>query len=349
MARSLKPTRNNYMPGLFDALDDFNENTESDFHIIPDKDMAKIAMETKLKGQCRQTIDELPPMSPADHIFFMSFGSGSSGNCSYIGDRNCGFLIDAGVEVAKVTEGLRSNGISIENVKGICLTHDHGDHIRDVYALLRRNRHMRVYCTPKTLNGILRRHNVSRRIKDYHSPVYKEFQFKIGNFEITPFEVMHDGADNTGFYISNGERKFAIATDLGCISDRVAHYMRMADYIVIESNYDLQMLREGRYPEYLKARIEASNGHLDNKVTASFISEIYTSSLRNVFLCHLSQDNNTPAKAINEVKNALSLIGVTRIGNGIVDLTETPESERPQLHLVALPRHETSPLYTLGI
>lgn len=333
------------MPGLFDHLDDFQESSESDFSIIPDKEMKEIAREMNREKPRQGAIDELPPLEASDKVFFMSFGSGSSGNCSYVGDRTGGFLIDAGVEVAKVVEGLRRNGISMERVSGICLTHDHGDHIRDVYALLRRYKHLRVYCTPKTLNGILRRHNISRRIKDYHAPIYKEFPFKIGNFELTAFEVMHDGADNAGYFIEHGHVRLAVATDLGCISERVDYYMRLATHIVIEANYDRRMLREGRYPEYLKARIEASNGHLDNCMTADFLSKIYTPTLRSIFLCHLSYDNNTPDKAIEEVSRALGAVGVTRFGNGTVSLAN--ETDPPQIHLITLPRFDPTPLYTL--
>ncbi len=335
------------MPGLFDSLDDFKEGAESDFSIIPDEKMEEIVREMQRERRRPDVIDELPPMQVSDKVFFMSFGSGSSGNCSYVGDREGGFLIDAGVEVAKVVDGLRRNGISMDRVSGICLTHDHGDHIRDVYGLLRRYRHLRVYCTPKTLNGILRRHNVSRRIKDYHAPIYKEFTFKIGNFEITPFEVMHDGADNAGYFIAHGDVRFAIATDLGCISERVNYYMRQATHIVIEANYDLRMLREGRYPEYLKARIEADNGHLDNRVTARFLADIYTPKLRSVFLCHLSHDNNTPTKALETVSAALAGAGVTRFGDGMLNLFANDADETPQLNLVALPRFDPSPLYAL--
>lgn len=347
MAHSRKSSRLP-MPGLFDSLEDFTEDSgNDDFNIIPDNRMDEIARKYR-----RETpvIGGLPDLEADNRVFFMSFGSGSSGNCSYIGDRQGGFLIDAGVEVARVTEGLRRNGISMDRVAGICLTHDHGDHIRDVYPLLRRYRHLRVFCTPKTLNGILRRHNVSRRIKDYHTTVYKEFPFRIGNFEVTPFDVMHDGADNAGFYITNGDCRFAIATDLGCISERVDHYMRQANYIVIEANYDLHMLRDGRYPEYLKARIEAANGHLDNRVTAEFLAGIYTPQLRNIFLCHLSHDNNTPDLAMRAVASALAGVGVTRFGNGMVDLKDTAiPTDQPRVHLVALPRFDPSPLYTLGV
>lgn len=322
MRRKYSPSIN--QPGLFDGLDNFAERLDKEFEFIPPGEMDKIARaHTKVSE-----IDELPPLEPNDNIFFMSFGSGSSGNCAYLGDRLHGFLIDAGIEAKKVITSLQQNGISMDRVMGIILTHDHHDHISQAYQILRANRHMKLYCTPRTLNGILRRHNISRRIKDYHAPIYKEFPFKLGNFEITPFEVMHDGADNAGFFITHGDRKVAVATDLGCISQRVDFYMRQADTVIIEANYDLHMLHSGTYPEYLKARIEAANGHLDNQVTAAFISEILSPSLRNVFLCHLSHDNNLPEIAIQAITDAL---------------TGKEYSFSP----IALPRYTSTQLFTL--
>lgn len=345
MAKSRKYNNLYHSPGLFDSLDDFDESSgKEDFQIIPDKKMRQIAGEMR---KSQKAIDDLPPMQSDNHVFFMSFGSGSSGNCAYIGDRNSGFLIDAGVDAKQVVDGLRDNGISMDKVRGICLTHDHGDHIRDVYPLLRRYRHLRIYCTPKTLNGILRRHNVNRRVKDYHTPIYKEFPFKIDNFEITAFDVHHDGADNAGFFITCEDCRIALATDLGCISERVDYYMRLANNIIIEANYDLDMLRYGRYPEYLKARIESLNGHLDNEVAARYIAEIYSPSLRHIFLCHLSHDNNTPDKALSAVTEALRKAGVKSIGDGTVSLADSSVAAKPSVHLVALPRFNRTSLYTL--
>lgn len=315
-------------PGLFDSLDDFTERLDPGFEIIPADEMQRIASTYDKPA----AIDELGPLEYNDNIFFMSFGSGSSGNCAYIGDHAGGFLIDAGVDAKKVTASLTANGISMDRVKGIILTHDHHDHISQAYALLRVNRHMRLYCTLRTFNGILRRHNISRRIKDYHTPIYKEFPFKLGAFEITPFEVMHDGSDNAGFHISHNGRTITIATDLGCISPRVDHYMRLADTIVIESNYDLHMLQTGAYPEHLKARIVAQNGHLDNAMTAGFLAQIVTPQLHNVYLCHLSHDNNMPAIALKAVNDALAQA-----------VPDTASSIR----VIALPRYDSTPLYTL--
>lgn len=346
MAKSRKYNNRYNFPGLFDGLDDFQERMDSDFEVIPAKRMDEIVRNMRRDKSSRGQLDEMAPLSPTDHIFFMSFGSGSSGNCSYIGDRQGGFLVDAGVETRKVVDSLKANGVSMDAVKGICLTHDHGDHIRYVYNIVRSYRHIRIYCTPKAFNGILRRHSVSRRIKDYHVAIYKEFPFKLGNFEVTAFDVMHDGADNAGFFVKHGDKTFAIATDLGCISERVDYYMRQAQHIVLEANYDADMLRNGTYPEYLKARIAHDTGHMDNAVTAAYLARIYRPEIRKIYLCHLSHDNNTPEKALIAVAEALRGAGVTRIGDGNVSLTDSDDSA-PQVHLVALPRYECSPLYTL--
>lgn len=274
-------------------------------------------------------------------INFISFGSGSSGNCSYVGDDTHAFLIDAGVDPTIIVAKLKEYGISMTRIAGIFLTHDHGDHVRYAYSILRANRHMKLYCTPKVLSGLLRRHNISRRIKDYHQPIYKEFTTNVGRFAITPFEVLHDGTDNAGYFIQRDNLSMAIATDLGCISPRVEHYMAQANFIMLESNYDLPMLMSGAYPDYLKARIVSQNGHLDNTDAADFIKRIYTPALRYVFLCHLSKDNNTPQKAIGAYTKAFENYGVT-LGDGTRELNT-------DLQLVALPRFDATAMYTLRL
>lgn len=274
-------------------------------------------------------------------INFISFGSGSSGNCSYVGDDRHAFLIDAGVDPKIIVSRLKEYGIAMTRIAGIFLTHDHGDHVKYAYCILRANRHMKLFCTPKVLNGLLRRHNISRRIKDYHQPIYKEFTVNIGPFSITPFEVLHDGTDNAGYFIKRDNLTMAVATDLGCISPRVEHYMAQANFVMLESNYDLGMLMSGTYADYLKARIVSQNGHLDNTDAAAFIKRIYTPSLRYVFLCHLSKDNNTPQKAVEAYTEAFENSGVT-LGDGTRELNT-------DLQLIPLPRFEATPMYTLRL
>ncbi|MCF0219915.1 MAG: MBL fold metallo-hydrolase [Muribaculaceae bacterium] len=292
------------------------------------------------------TADEEPvaDKEPRTAIRFMSFGSGSSGNCSYIGDGTTGFLIDAGVDSEYVIEKLRLNGITMDKVAGIILTHDHSDHVRRVYTFLRRNRHLLVYSTPKALNGILRRHSISRRLTDYHSPIYKEFEFALAGFKITPFDVPHDGTDNVGFFIEHPcGLKICVATDIGNVNDRAMHYLQQANAVVLESNHDVAMLLDGPYPEHLKQRILNPNGHLSNDDCAACLTTIMSDKLSHIFLCHLSKDNNTPELALQTSRRALLTSGVPSVG----DASESLEALKCPVQLYALPRTEASPLFFL--
>ncbi len=275
-----------------------------------------------------------------NRLFYMSIGSGSSGNSCYVGTSRGGILIDAGIKPDEIEQALESNGINLAQVKGILLTHDHGDHTKYVYTLLRHNRHISLFCTNRIRDGLLKRHNVSKRINDYHVPVFKEIPFKVGELEITAFEVSHDGVDNVGYSIEFDNRRFVIATDLGTVTPRARHYISEANYLVFESNYDSDMLRLGRYPEYLKARIRSSIGHMDNADTAAFLREIYTESLKYIFLCHLSRDNNTPAKAVTATRNALEAAGL-RVGRA----EETLSDRKADVQLMALPRFDATRLF----
>ena len=338
-------------PGLFDDLE------SSLFPEIEMPGVPSIARDARSMASLREatrqntifgeddTFSPLEDLAPIDRLSFISFGSGSSGNCAYIGDGDSGFLIDAGVDCHKVEIELKRNGIDMKSVKGIVLTHDHSDHVHYAYSIVRAHRHMHVYCTPRTLTGLLRRHCISNRITDYHVAIYKEHPFKIGNFSVLAFEVLHDGCVNAGFFISHGKHSMTVATDLGCVSERADFYMRQANYLMIEANYDNDMLTAGSYPEYLKARIRSDNGHLDNKVTAAYLAGIYSERLKNIFLCHLSKDNNSPEVALKTVEDALLATGITSVGDG----SGTPYARMAPIQLIALPRFDSTGLITLRL
>lgn len=297
---------------------------------------------TESQAQQSAPFSEVKEPKKKAKLKYMSFGSGSSGNCCYIGTEDEGILIDAGIDSERVFDDLLHNGITPNMVKAICLTHDHGDHIRYAYQIVRNNKHIRIYSTPKLINGLLRRHNTSRRIREYHNPIFKEFPFKIAKFTITAFDVPHDGTDNCGFFIEYEGQTIAIATDIGHMAERATHYLTQANTIMLEANYDRSMLDNGGYPEYLKNRIRAANGHLDNEDCASFIAENFSDRLHYIFLCHLSNDNNTPDKATAAVKSALENKGV-RVGDG----SNSIEARNCDVQLYALPRYESSPLFIL--
>ena len=281
-------------------------------------------------------------MKTQQSMRFISLGSGSSGNCAYIGTETQGVLIDAGVDSKKVFASLADNGIKPEMVKGVILTHDHGDHVRYAYSIARNNKHIRIYCTLRVLNGIFRRHSISRRLKEVHESIFKEIPFSLAGMQFPAFDVSHDGTDNAGFFVEYGTQHFAIATDLGCITERARFYMTKADYLMIEANYDSAMLDNGKYPEYLKNRIRADNGHLDNKVTAEFVANSCDERLKYVFLCHLSNDNNTPEIACRVVSEALKAKGrIVGTGEGLID------ADSAAVQVVALPRFDNSRWFVL--
>ena len=273
---------------------------------------------------------------------FVSFGSGSSGNCAFLGNENGGVLIDAGVDPKHVYHDLAANGINIKKVKGILLTHDHADHIRYAYNMVRENKHLRIYCTPRLMAGMLRHHNVSNRIKDYQVGIYKEIPFFLAGMKFTAFETSHDAYDNMGFCIEVDGNKFVVATDMGVISERAAHYMSQANFLMIESNYDRQMLDRGQYPEYLKARVRSEKGHLDNMDAAQYVANNCHQGLKWVFLCHLSNDNNTPEIALQAMTSALEAKGIT-VGDG----SNSADSRCKDIQVYALPRFDTSLWFVL--
>ncbi len=322
------------MPGLFDSLD-FGLDAAAGPACAADIRRREILARERCNTISAVEIAE----RPSERLRFVSFGSGSSGNCAFVGNQECGVLIDAGVDPAKVETALTANGIDPRRVAGIIITHDHGDHVRYAYSILRHHTHMKLWATPRCLNGILRRHSLSRRIKDYHAPIYKEFAFNVGPLSITPFETSHDGTDNVGFCIALGENTFVVATDTGVVTERADYYIRQADHLMIEANYDAEMLRRCARPEYLKARIASERGHMDNAETARYLAGVWTSRLKNIFLCHLSEDTNTPELALAAIRQALEGVGV-RVGDGSGRL----DQRDADVQLTALPRFENSTL-----
>ncbi len=326
------------LPGLFDGLYDNDA-----YGVVAGSGVSAHERLRRRMSEMEIAVDKTAAQRD-EMLRYISFGSGSSGNCSYLGTRSCGILIDAGIDNKKVSKTLADNGINFDSIQGILLTHDHADHVRYAYAMLRQNKHMKLYTTPRVVNGMLRRHNISRRIIDYHTAIYKEFETKIGNFLVTPFETSHDGSDNMGFYIKYEgiDGAFVVATDMGVITERADYYMRQATYLMIESNYDLDMLQRGRYPEYLKARIMSATGHMDNKDTAEYLAKMWTPQLRRILLCHLSHDNNKPEIALEGAKKALEEAEIS-VGDG----TETVEMRDRDVQLIALPRYDCTDLIVL--
>jgi phosphoribosyl 1,2-cyclic phosphodiesterase len=230
-------------------------------------------------------------------IRFMSIGSGSCGNCYYLGVGDYGILIDAGIPSKAIRLALKKEGIPFESICAIFVTHDHADHIKSL-GVISTKANIPVYATREVHKGITHNYCTSKPIDPmYVRYVEKEETMTFRDFEITPFEVPHDGSDNVGYFIEVGDKKFCIATDLGEITEIVSSYVDRANYLVIESNYEEQMLAMGRYPEFLKVRVSGPRGHLSNQVTAKYLASHFNEHLKCIWLCHLSEENNHPELA----------------------------------------------------
>lgn len=244
-----------------------------------------------------------------DRLRFLSIGSGSSGNCYYIGTGEYGFLIDAGISVRTIKHVLKENNLDFEKIWGIFVTHDHTDHIKSV-GVLGEKYHIPVYVTQEMRDGINRNYKVTDKLVSCCKYFHKGELINVKDFTFQAFPVSHDATDCVGYSIKYRDQRFVIATDLGFISKEVADQIAKANYLVIEANYDEDMLQYGSYSYPLKQRVKSYLGHLSNIHTANFLADNWHDGLQYVFLCHLSQDNNTREIAYDTVNNALQAKGI---------------------------------------
>ena len=205
-------------------------------------------------------------------IYFMSLSSGSSGNCYYLGTDEHAILIDAGIPVRQIKGYLKDAGIPFEKIMAVFVTHDHADHIKALGNLGEKCA-IPVYATRETHEGINNNYCMTEKLSSSVHYVEKEVPFKFFDFVITPFEVPHDGTDNVGYRVEVDGKVFCFVTDLGHITDTVSKYILQANYLIMEANYDEDMLRMGNYPQFLKDRITSPRGHLSNKTTAKFLAQ----------------------------------------------------------------------------
>ena len=230
---------------------------------------------------------------------FVSLGSGSSGNCYFLYTENGGLMIDVGIGVRALKKHFHDYGLSLPQIKCILLTHDHADHVKSVGSISHDYK-LPVYTTAKVHRGILNNYCVRHKIESNLARVIeKGTTFTLGDFQITPFDVPHDSADNVGYKIVCEGVVFCLITDIGHVN-----------YLVLEANHDVEMLLGGTYPAYLKSRILGEKGHLSNKECGEVLAKNATPRLRQVWLCHLSEENNHPELARKTVEQVLREHGI---------------------------------------
>ena len=241
---------------------------------------------------------------------FISFGSGSSGNCYYLGTATDALLIDIGVGIRTLKKHCRDYGVSLSTVKRVLITHDHADHIKSVGSFSY-DYQVPVYATEKVHNGINHNYCVTRKVSDEKRMVLEIGEtVQLGDFTVRPFAVPHDATENVGYEILVEGMTFVILTDVGSVTDDVKQAISKADYLVIEANHDVEMLENGPYPAYLKKRILSDSGHLSNDLCGRVLAENMSEHLKHVWLCHLSEENNHPELARKTVETILRSYGI---------------------------------------
>ena len=256
-----------------------------------------------------------------DKLRFQSFGSGSSGNCYFIGNTSSGILIDAGISVRTIRKYLRSIGLDFENLWGVFVTHDHADHIKAVGPIGEKHL-VPIYSTRQVHEGIQRSYCVTEKLYSSRKFIEKHETIEVGDFKITSFPVSHDSTDSVGYTVEYKGKRFTFATDLGYVGEEVGAHLMQADYLVLEANYDEEMLMNGHYPPHLKNRIIAQTGHLCNDQAGEFLAENYNERLQHIFLCHLSKENNSPEMAFNTIQkhfNSKEIIVGTHVHVKVLD------------------------------
>ena len=253
---------------------------------------------------------------------FISFASGSSGNCSLVFTENTAILIDAGITLRRLQDELKKLNLTINDVGGIVVTHEHSDHVKNLCLF---SKYIPVYCHPYTHIEIFNKYNDVDKLANVED--YME-GFTIGDIDVKPFETPHDANYPLGYSFTSQGKKFSLATDMGVIEDNVFEAIKDSDAILLESNHDVKMLKSGPYPQWLKNRVIGKRGHLSNTDCARFACMIKKENpnLKELILGHISKENNIPMLALETVKSALSKEGL--LGDTIISVALQGESTR---------------------
>ncbi len=223
-------------------------------------------------------------------LFITSLNSGSNGNCYYVGNSREAVLIDAGISCRETEKRMKQLGLSIKKVKAIFVSHEHTDHIKGLSTLANKYS-LPVYITPVTAN------HGPRLIKHLSTPFTANKPVAVGELNVTPFTKQHDASDPYSFIIHYNGITVGVFTDIGIACDQVTHYFKQCHAAFLETNYDENMLENGRYPMHLKNRIRGGKGHLSNSQALELFTTHRPPFMTHLLLSHLSQENNTPQLA----------------------------------------------------
>ncbi|MFJ7828160.1 MBL fold metallo-hydrolase [Psychrobacillus sp. NPDC096623] len=260
---------------------------------------------------------------------FSVLASGSSGNAIYVENDEHSFLVDVGLSGKKMDQLFQEIDRDIKKLSGIFITHEHSDHIKGL-GVLARKYGVPIFANEKTWTAM--DHLIG------NVPLDQRFQFDMetvksfGSIDIQSFAVSHDAADPMFYIFHENDRKLVLITDTGYVSDRMKGLIKGADSFVFESNHDVSMLQMGRYPWSVKRRILSDVGHVSNEDAAVAMSEVIDVKNTNIYLSHLSKDNNMKDLARMSVAQTLQSCGV--IAGEYVHLHDTDANKPTELVFV---------------
>ena len=233
---------------------------------------------------------------------FCSLYSGSSGNSLFVETENTRLLIDAGVSSKKIENALDGLNVDPSSIDGILITHEHSDHVQGL-GLLSKKFNIPVFVNSKTLDNMPKQKDklIQENIKNFEVGDH----FNIKDLKITSFSIPHDAVNPCGFNISNGYKTISIATDIGHMTSDILKKLEESEFVMLESNYDPEVLKCSSYPYLLKTRIAGPNGHLSNEAAGKTISHLLKCNLKQATLGHLSKESNFPELAYKTVVNEL--------------------------------------------
>ena len=235
-----------------------------------------------------------------------TLASSSSGNCLLVSGNGSHLLIDAGISCRRITTALDKFGLELSQLDGILITHEHSDHICGLATLIKKHT-TPIFASPGTARALEYRlafHEGQLR------PVEIGAEFAVGGLTAQAFATSHDSAQSTGYCVRTDKHRMVLATDLGFVSNDVLNAVLGCDILVAESNHDVDWLRSGPYPPYLQERILGNRGHLCNEAGAELVTRAALSGTHTIILAHLSQENNTPARALDVARRSLCAAGI---------------------------------------
>ncbi|MFA6015345.1 MAG: MBL fold metallo-hydrolase [Gallionellaceae bacterium] len=232
---------------------------------------------------------------------FASLGSGSEGNALLIEVGQTRILMDCGFSLSETTNRLSRLQLTPEQLHGIVVTHEHSDHIGGV-ARLAKKYSLPVYLTHGTLRSQLAVFSDFPLLNEISS----HLPFSIGEINIHPFPVPHDADEPVQYVFSDGTKKLGVLTDSGSSTPHIESMLNRCDALILECNHDIEMLKNGKYPQHLKKRVGGKFGHLNNQEAAALLARLDNSKLQYLVAAHLSQQNNKRELAIHALINALA-------------------------------------------